>query len=308
MVADLTSLKTVRQRTVAERERLNRDLLAASEGEERLRLIGEARRKSLIDRGRDLDAERARVAELSRRAGTLEELTATLEAELAEVSRVRAEAESAKQRMEREAAMAAADAIRRAREDAERFAAATRKPAPAVSEQVETADVTPRALGVFAEADPERTEPAYDFATLTGALELPVSGEVLRGFGRGGGGVDTRTEGLVVGGRESAVVTSPSDAWIDFAGPFRSYGEIVILNVGGDYRMVLTGLDSSDVAMGQFVLAGEPIGRLGEVDAMPRIRGVASDGPALYIELRRAGRTIDPAPWFRSRQIARAGG
>lgn len=309
LVVDLTSLKTVRERTVAERESLNRDLLAASEGEERLRLIGKARRQSLADRGRDLDAERARVAELSRRAGTLEELTATLEAELAEASRVRAEAESEKQRFEREAAIAAADAIRRAREDAERFAVATRKPAPPpVEDEAETVEVTPSAPGVFAKADPQRTEPAYDFATLTGALELPVSGEVLRGFGRGGKGVDTRTRGLIVDGRKNAIVTTPTDAWIDFAGPFRSYGEIVILNVGGDYRMVLTGLDSSDVAMGQFVLAGEPVGRLGEVDAMPRIRDVASDGPALYIELRRAGRTIDPAPWFRSRQIARAGG
>ena len=308
LVADLTSLKAVRETTVTERERLNRDLLAATEGEERLRLVTEARRESLEKRGRDLVAERARVAELAERASTLEELTATLEAELRAASLARTEAETAKQRAEREAAVAAADAIRRAREDAERFAAAARKPAPSPKEPDEVAEATTRAPGPFARADPDRTAPAFDFASLTGALELPVAGDILRGFGRGGGGVDVRTKGLIVGARPDALVTAPSDAWIDFAGPFRSYGEIVIMNVGGDYRMVLTGLDSSDVAIGQFVLAGEPIGRLGKTDAMPLWSGVASSDPSIYIELRRGAETLDPAPWFRSRPVARAGG
>ena len=305
LLADLTSLKRVREVTTAEREQLQRDLLAASEGEERLALITDARREALENRGRDLDAERARVAELAKRAGTLAELTATLEQELREASAARVEAENEKQEAERNAAIAAADAIRRAREDAERFAAAPKPKAPQVESSVVEAA---RAPGPFAKADPARTAPAFGFFTLTGALELPVSGEVLRGFGRNAGGVDVRTKGLIVGGRQNAVVTAPTDSWIDFAGPFRSYGEIVIMNVGDDYRMVLMGLDSSDVALGQFVLAGEPIGRLGERDAMPRWRGVASDDPTLYIELRRGAETLDPAPWFRSRPIARAGG
>ena len=308
LVADLTSLKTVRETTTLERQRLERDLIAATEGEERLSLISDARREALRRRGRDLDAERARVAELAQRAGTLEELTATLEAELEAASQARVEAENAKQEAERRAAIAAADAIRRAREDAERFARSAKPQAPEPEPEVEVADVTPAAPGPFAKADPARTEPAFAFASLKGALELPVAGSVLRGFGRSGGGADIRTRGLIVGGRKNAVVTAPTDAWIDFVGPFRSYGEIVIMNVGGDYRMVFTGLDSSDVALGQFVLAGEPIGRLGEADAMPQSRGVASSDPTLYIELRRGAETVDPAPWFRSRPVARAGG
>ena len=322
LVADLTSLKRVRERLVAEREDVRERLVEIAEGEERLALVSRTKRELLERTGRDLEAERARAAELAARAGTLEELTGTLNRELAEASAARSEAEAAAEqaerdaeRAEREAAIAAADALRRAREAAEALSArpAPEPPAPEVAaldqgdepaEPVRPAERTPLdayvAPGVFAEADPAREKPAFAFASLGGKLDLPVRGRIESGFGRGDA---LRSKGLVVEGRPGGLVRAPTDGWVVFAGPFRSYGEIVILSVGDDYRMVLAGLDSSDVALGQFLLAGEPMGRLGKVgNGGP---GGASAGAAsLYVEVRSGDTPVDPARWFAPVQTA----
>jgi len=74
-----------------------------------------------------------------------------------------------------------------------------------------------------------------------------------------------------------------------FRGPFRGYGEILIIEHGGGYHTLLAGLARTDVALGQWLLAGEPVG----------IMGPASNGsPELYFELRHDGQPIDPSPWL----------
>ena len=297
LVADLTALKRVRASTVAERENVSAQLTEVAESEERLDLLQATKRQVLERAGRDLEAERERLAELAARSGTLEELTASLDAELTEASRRRGEAEVEAERAAREAAQAAADALRRAREaeEAARLAAAPPAPEPE-PEETPSASFAP---GVFAKADPAREKPAFAFASLDGKLELPVAGRIESGFGRGDA---RRNKGLVVAARGGALVRAPTDGWVAYAGPFRSYGEIVIMNVGDDYRMVLSGLGSSDVALGQFVLAGEPIGRL----AKPL--GEGAPAPSLYVEVRQGERPIDPARWFAPVRTASAGG
>jgi len=73
-----------------------------------------------------------------------------------------------------------------------------------------------------------------------------------------------------------------------FAGPFRGYGQILIIEHGAAYHTLLAGLRRLDVKLGQWLLAGEPVG----------VMGTSESGPRLYVELRQAGRPINPLPWF----------
>ena len=115
--------------------------------------------------------------------------------------------------------------------------------------------------------------------------------------------------GAAIGTRPRAVVTAPADGTIVFAGPFRAYGHVLIINAGGGYYLLLAGIDRTSVEIGQFVLAGEPIAAMGEVAAPSAALGVVeADGPVLYVELRKDGVPIDPGPWWAKSQSERARG
>ena len=80
-----------------------------------------------------------------------------------------------------------------------------------------------------------------------------------------------------------------------FAAPFRSYGLLLIVDCGGGYHAVLAGFDRLDVKVGQAVAAGEPVG------VMPGWEpGASGNRPALYVELRRDGQPVNPAPWLKA--------
>ena len=87
-----------------------------------------------------------------------------------------------------------------------------------------------------------------------------------------------------------------------FAGPFRGYGQMLIIAANGGYHVLLAGLANIDGVVGQVVLAGEPVGRMGAHAPRPTahkgIARVGSGGERLYIEFRRNGVPVDPAPWF----------
>ena len=82
-----------------------------------------------------------------------------------------------------------------------------------------------------------------------------------------------------------------------YAGPFRSYGQLVIINAGEGYHILLAGMRRIDVSLGQFVLAGEPIANMG-VSTQTTSRRSKSARPVLYIEFRKDGQPIDPNPWW----------
>ena len=86
---------------------------------------------------------------------------------------------------------------------------------------------------------------------------------------------------------------APFDGQVVFPGPFRGYGEILIIeHRGGYHTRAWPDLGRIDAAVGQWVLAGEPVG----------VMGSPQDGKAqLYVELRRDGHPIDPAPWLGKR-------
>jgi septal ring factor EnvC (AmiA/AmiB activator) len=103
---------------------------------------------------------------------------------------------------------------------------------------------------------------------------------------------------MSVATRPGAQVTAPCDGWVVYAAPYRSYGQLLILNAGGGYHVVLAGVETYSVEVGQFVLTGEPIAVMGNGPQVASAIVAGSTQPVLYIEFRKDGTPIDPAPWW----------
>lgn len=230
--------------------------------------------------GRDLAAlsqERTRMTVLvQERQRKQAEAEKALESERARSVQLARQADNLKDliaRMEREIAAAA------------RAAAAAEKPEPKNT--------------LAALQDPGRLSPAIAFASAKGSLRLPINGVRLREYGMpdGLGGTE---KGLSVAARTAAQVTSPCDGWVVYAGPFRSYGQLLILNAGGGYHVLLAGMERISVDLGQFVLTGEPVAVMGGGPQSAAAVATGSNQPILYIEFRKDGSPVDPGPWWAS--------
>jgi septal ring factor EnvC (AmiA/AmiB activator) len=137
---------------------------------------------------------------------------------------------------------------------------------------------------------------------------MPVSGDFARDFGVPDGYGGT-TRGVSISTRPKAAVISPADGWVAFAGPFRSFGRLLIINAGGGYYLLLAGMDQIHVDVGQFVLAGEPVATMGEgASALPAAGAIESAGPVLYVEFRKDNGSIDPGPWWAKSQSEKVRG
>jgi septal ring factor EnvC (AmiA/AmiB activator) len=148
----------------------------------------------------------------------------------------------------------------------------------------------------IASLNPGRIKPAVPFSRAKGLVLLPAQGRRVLTFGdktQYGG----QSKGLVLETRHSAQVTSPCDGWIVFAGEFRTFGQLLIINAGDGYHILLAGLSQIDVQLGQFVLTGEPVGQM---SAAPKAQKSNTQGnaPVLYIEFRKDSKPIDPEPWW----------
>ncbi|ESR25331.1 hypothetical protein N177_1848 [Lutibaculum baratangense AMV1] len=143
-----------------------------------------------------------------------------------------------------------------------------------------------------------RLSPAVPFGQAVGLLPAPVSGPVVRRFGEADDYGDI-AQGLSIATRSAAQVVSPADGHVVFAGPFRTYGQLLIVDPGDGYHVLLAGMSSIGVEVGQFVLAGEPVGAMGELRLASAERtSIGRQQPTLYIEFRKDGRSIDPDPWW----------
>lgn len=150
-------------------------------------------------------------------------------------------------------------------------------------------------------------KPAIPFAQVRGKLPLPVAGKILRAFGAGNdtGGTE---KGQSIATRPNAEINSPCEGRVVFAGNFRNYGQLLILNAGGGYHILLAGMESITVDLGQVVAAGEPVAVMGNG---PRVSAGSTLGysePILYVEFRRNGNSIDPAPWWAATEDEKARG
>ncbi|WP_168990489.1 murein hydrolase activator EnvC family protein [Aureimonas flava] len=288
LVADLQRLAAIRQALEGERARLADAGTRGAEEAARLdRLMAEKQKLEAEGRGR-IGEENRRAADLAARATTLQDLIASLEAE-AERSR-QDEAQRARMAAEAEA-------------ERQRIAAEAAKAAP-------TGTVGRMAAGPDAEAQPHtydiaalrkemtRLEPTAPFSTLKKSLVLPVSGTLVQGFGEKDD-LGRPSSGILLAARAGDLVTAPAEGHILYAGPFRSYGQLLILNAGGGYHIVLAGMSRIDVAVGQFVLAGEPLAAMGALRiASAAEADVSKAEPSLYVEFRKDGKPVDPDPWW----------
>jgi murein hydrolase activator len=146
--------------------------------------------------------------------------------------------------------------------------------------------------------DPGRLSPAVAFADMRGRMHLPVNGVRIRDFGGADGSGGTQ-KGLSIATRSGAQITAPCDGWVVYAGAFRSYGQLLILNAGGGYHVLLAGMERISVDLGQFVLTGEPVAVMGGASqASASVTTVVPKQPVLYVEFRKDGTPIDPSPWW----------
>lgn len=145
--------------------------------------------------------------------------------------------------------------------------------------------------------DPARLSPAIAFASARGLLALPVNGRKIRSFG-GSDGVGGVEKGISLATRAGAQVTTPCDGWVVYAGPFRSYGQLLILNAGGGYHVLIAGMERISVNIGQFVLTGEPVATMGSTSQIASILATTASQPVLYVEFRKEGTPIDSGPWW----------
>lgn len=148
------------------------------------------------------------------------------------------------------------------------------------SEQQETTDLI--------KLDPEIiNETGANFIKAKGLLPRPVIGTIVTHYGEEmAKGVSSK--GITIKTRNMAQVIAPFDGSVLFAGPFRGYGNLIIIEHGKGYTSLLAGLDSIDCETGQMLLAGEPIG------VMP-----SGESARLYVELRKDNRPLNPESWFK---------
>lgn len=279
--AELGDLAILRARIA-----IKRDDLGAARGalkSERDRLSALLTRKASLQESTEDERQETeeRIARMAREAGDLRELMERLEAEAAEQRRqeeARRLAEERRRAEEKRQAEARAAAERQAAEE-ERLAEAARlaaEEAKAAEKAQQTARLAPPSnLRAFPET------PA--------SLNMPMRGEIVRLYGQAGSTAGETAKGITIRGRPGAQIVAPFDGRIAYSGPFRGYGQILIIDHGERYHTILAGLDQIDAVVGQWVLAGEPVARMSDL---------AGGNAELYLELRRTGQAINPLPWL----------
>jgi septal ring factor EnvC (AmiA/AmiB activator) len=241
---------------------------------EQTRLAALASQKSVFQRqaSQGAAASAEQVQRLASQAGDLKDLIERAEA----AERVR-EAREAEARRKREA-------------EAARLAAAAAAPLPGGRVGSGNPAERPAVAGAPALPDPTRPAGIRPFSQAQGRMVVPAAGEMVISFG-GAASTGESSKGITFTTRPGAEVVAPFDGRVLFAGAFRGYGQILIIGHGDGYHSLVAGLDRIDSSAGQWLVAGEPIGRMSANEAKPR----------LYLELRHDGQPINPLPWLATR-------
>ncbi|HEY5209064.1 MAG TPA: peptidoglycan DD-metalloendopeptidase family protein, partial [Stellaceae bacterium] len=266
--------------------RLNTDLkqLAA------LRLaIARAEEQHRLEQG-SLNSQQLRLADVIGRKAALERQarigTAMTEQKLAALA---AEAVNLKDLIER------LDAEKQKRETAaarvamiEAAARIGAMPPPAVMVPVAAPSVAPApAPAAHAPADPAKPPRLRSFLYAPGQYLIPASGSLVGRYDKPNE-VGLTSKGLTYATRAAAQVVAPYDGRVLFAGPFRGYGQILIIEHDDGYHSLIAGLAKLTVTVGQWLVTGEPVGVMPDGEEKPR----------LYLELRHDGQPINPLPWL----------
>ena len=132
-----------------------------------------------------------------------------------------------------------------------------------------------------------------------GKLPLPVAGDVIKHFGDDNG-LGSKLDGMAIATPANANVMAPVSGKVEFAGSFRSYGQLLILNAGQGYLVLLAGMKQISAEMGQVVRVGEPIGMMGDGPSTLALLGDEKDRshPVFYVEFRKDNAPVDSTPWW----------
>ena len=296
----LNELARVMADIKAEREKFETETNRLKDGQLRLASLMEVKRQTLSERQEQLDEVRKAAAEISKNVTDLAELITRLDKTVADNTTLGAYEKQAALAPEPPSTPRPAGTA-----GGEPTSIAAGKPVevtPAAGDQKIVIAALPKMQspsfelspqGGAMSANPSRLMPAIPFHQARGQLPMPAQGKRVISFGEKMPS-GSASKGLVMETRHGAQITAPCDGWVLYASEFRSYGQLLIINGGNGYHVVLAGLSQIDVQLGQFVLAGEPIGTM---SAAPK--GKAQDNaPVLYVEFRKEGRPVDPEPWW----------
>ena len=296
----LNELVRVTTEIRTQRDQLRNEMTRLTDARTRLAGLMEEKRVSLDQRQSELKNMRTAAADISRNVNDLNELISKLDQAVKDNTGLGAYDEQRKQAAASTPNItpnssptippnspAALPAISKAPPQG----APTVAP-PAGSKGMDVVELSPGAtLG-----NPGRIKPEIPFSEANGRLPMPAQGRQVLGFAEktqfGG-----QSKGIVLETRQGAQVTSPCDGWIVYAGEFRSYGQLLIINAGGGYHVLLAGLSQIDVQPGQFVLAAEPVGTMSGWAQLAQ-PAASNNAPVLYVEFRKDGKPIDPDPWW----------
>jgi murein hydrolase activator len=281
--AEIAALAIARQRTSEKRRQLVAE--SAALAKQQIALNGMIARKASLQEqaAQSVEITSQRLQQLSAQAGDLRELIESIEAE-------KRRREEAQKQLDRELlARAATRAPRRLAPPPARSPPAA--PPEAEERTVETeaapADAAPATAAAL---DPARPKNLRSFAAARGAMVMPVAGRLKRRYGESDE-FGALSKGLVILAPAGGRVVAPFDGRIEFAGPFRGYGQILIIEHGDGYHSLLAGLERIDGVVGQWLVSGEPVGIMPNGDREA----------ALYLELRRHSQPINPLPWLATR-------
>ncbi len=282
----LSDLVRVTTNIRKEGEKLRAETVRLNDAHTRLAGLQETKRQSLAERQAELAQVRQAAAEISKSVSDLSDLISKFDREVAEKTGLGS--------YEQEIAAAAPPVVPGAPADA-------KGPGPGAPDTLSPDERDPSVVLApsgerMAMLTPGRIKPAIPFPDARGLLPLPAQGKRVLTFGEKTQ-YGSQSRGVVLETRHGGQVVSPSDGWIVYAGEFRSYGQLLIINAGGGYHILLAGLSQIDVQLGQFVLAGEPVGVMSAAAKSPQAK-TQDNAPILYIEFRKDQRPIDPDPWW----------
>ncbi len=334
LAKQLSDLARVMGESKAEGEKLRAETSRLNEARTRLAMLMEAKKQNLAVRQAELDQIRREASEITRNVNDLNELISRLD---------RAVASHTGQDLAPKATVppALAAAVETTVAMAPVEAAASRPPAPGSHPAEQPAlrgsaiaavapppasppgpagggliaplkpgdkptpaiELAPK--GQVASLNPGRLAPAIPFAQMRGKLQLPAQGRRVLAFGEKTQHGE-KARGVVLETRASGQVTAPADSWVVFAGEFRSFGQLLIMNAGDGYHILLAGLSQIDVQVGEFVLAGQPVGVMSGPGKAGKTK--SDQAPVLYIEFRKDSRPIDPEPWWAAEGLIKVQG
>lgn len=297
LVASISEVDNVIRQITEERERLQAETQHFRTMETRLASLMEERRQTLTERQSELAALRRDAELIASKVNELGELITALDHTVAQRTGLGAYNQQTPAETTQPQSVPASrqptDLAGQPLQPGPGLAAAA-PPAPKAGSDKGTQVAVLMTPGAGAVAGSlGRLKPDIPFHQARGRLPLPAAGQRVISYG------DTtangrKSQGVVIQTRQGAHITSPCDGWIVYAGEFRSYGQLLIINAGAGYHVLLAGLSHIDAQLGQFVLAGEPVGSMGSAHGS----AAQDNAPVLYVEFRKEGRPIDPTPWW----------